>query len=231
LAAGVGLSPLGCGEAPERGDEQEAVSEAQSALTDVACSTFQDHGGNLFENSFPATLGCAVRPGFRRGSFTVTHGGAGNCHAVGAGWSSPSDVHDGHVNVTITNSAGFLTGTCTVVVTEDSEPPAHPLCSSGAKLAAVSTPCATQICAADSFCCNTGWDNVCVGEVRSICHSDICVAAPCTHPECAVGSKLTNGCSTTVTAVCGRDPFCCDNQWDNVCVAEVASLAGQNCGP
>jgi len=28
----------------------------------------------------------------------------------------------------------------------------------------------TQICAKDSYCCNTQWDGICVGEVQSICH-------------------------------------------------------------
>ena len=30
-------------------------------------------------------------------------------------------------------------------------------------------PCATKICAADSYCCGTKWDSVCVGEVASVC--------------------------------------------------------------
>jgi hypothetical protein len=28
-----------------------------------------------------------------------------------------------------------------------------------------------KICATDSYCCKTAWDNVCVGEVTSICQS------------------------------------------------------------
>jgi hypothetical protein len=31
-------------------------------------------------------------------------------------------------------------------------------------------PCVDQICAVDPYCCNTGWDNACVGEVTSICN-------------------------------------------------------------
>jgi hypothetical protein len=30
--------------------------------------------------------------------------------------------------------------------------------------------CATKICAADSYCCSTYWDSVCVKEVSSVCN-------------------------------------------------------------
>ena len=45
----------------------------------------------------------------------------------------------------------------------------HPLCSTGSKLVSSCDPCATKICAADSYCCSTAWDSICVGEVKSIC--------------------------------------------------------------
>ena len=46
---------------------------------------------------------------------------------------------------------------------------AHPICAQGVKLTPSCDPCATAICAQDSYCCNTKWDNVCVSEVSSIC--------------------------------------------------------------
>jgi hypothetical protein len=46
---------------------------------------------------------------------------------------------------------------------------AHAICSTGAKLTASCDPCATKICASDSFCCSNSWDSICVGEVKSIC--------------------------------------------------------------
>jgi hypothetical protein len=45
----------------------------------------------------------------------------------------------------------------------------HPICTSGGKLVANCDPCATKICASDSYCCSTSWDSQCVGEVTSIC--------------------------------------------------------------
>jgi Zn-dependent metalloprotease len=47
---------------------------------------------------------------------------------------------------------------------------AHPICTVGAKLTSGCDPCVTKICAADAFCCNSSWDNVCVSEVASICN-------------------------------------------------------------
>jgi len=45
----------------------------------------------------------------------------------------------------------------------------HAICTAGTKLTSTCDPCATKICAADSYCCGTKWDSVCVGEVASIC--------------------------------------------------------------
>ncbi|MDB4971053.1 MAG: hypothetical protein JWN44_6742 [Myxococcales bacterium] len=46
---------------------------------------------------------------------------------------------------------------------------AHSICATGARLTASCDPCATRICAADSYCCTTAWDNICVNEVRTVC--------------------------------------------------------------
>ncbi len=46
---------------------------------------------------------------------------------------------------------------------------AHAICSIGTNLTASCDPCAAQICAVDSFCCNSSWDGICVGEVASVC--------------------------------------------------------------
>ena len=46
----------------------------------------------------------------------------------------------------------------------------HGICTTGGALTSGCDPCATQICAADSFCCTNSWDSICVGEVSSVCH-------------------------------------------------------------
>jgi hypothetical protein len=51
--------------------------------------------------------------------------------------------------------------------------PKHPLCSPGSRLRPGCNPCALEICEKDPYCCTTLWDNICVGEVGSIC-GDTC---------------------------------------------------------
>jgi hypothetical protein len=45
----------------------------------------------------------------------------------------------------------------------------HSICSTGSRLTTGCDPCATSICAVDSYCCRYAWDNICVGEVKSVC--------------------------------------------------------------
>jgi hypothetical protein len=105
---------------------------------------------------------------------------------------------------------------------------AHPICSSGSKLTSGCDPCATKVCASDSYCCTTAWDSICVGEVSSICGQS-CGGGSCAHPICSTGSKLASGCDPCATKICAADSYCCTTQWDSICVGEVKSICGQTC--
>ena len=114
---------------------------------------------------------------------------------------------------------------------------AHPICAQGTKLTSSCDTCAAQICAQDSYCCNTKWDAQCVGEVGSIC-GQTCGAPPpppppppgtCAHPLCSSGGKLKASCDTCAANICAQDPYCCNNLWDNICVSEVSSICGKSC--
>ena len=52
---------------------------------------------------------------------------------------------------------------------------AHTPCSSGAALVSGCDPggCVTQVCTSDTFCCDTSWDNLCVGEVEHDLRADL----------------------------------------------------------
>jgi hypothetical protein len=72
--------------------------------------------------------------------------------------------------------------------------------------------------------------NACTGTqtcMNSICQSTS-TAPPqgkCSHDLCADSlGPLTSGCDTTgcVDNVCIEDSFCCDTDWDSICVSEVA---------
>ncbi|MBC8073538.1 MAG: hypothetical protein IAG13_34775 [Deltaproteobacteria bacterium] len=103
----------------------------------------------------------------------------------------------------------------------------HDECEQGGPLEDGCSDCATEVCAADAFCCMTDWDATCVGEADSIC--GICTAGGCAHDECQTGGPLDAGCSDCADAICGDDPFCCTDQWDSACVTQATDVAACGC--
>jgi hypothetical protein len=45
----------------------------------------------------------------------------------------------------------------------------------------------------------------------------------CPHSPCRTGAPLTAGCFSEVGSICAADPYCCNNEWDAICVSEVPS--------
>src|SRR6478735_5542902 len=104
---------------------------------------------------------------------------------------------------------------------------AHDSCEVGEALdPAVCGDCVGNICAVDSFCCTNSWDDVCVGEVESICGATCGGGAECEHGMCETGTPLVSTCDECVGNICAADPFCCDSGWDGICVGEVESICG-----
>lgn len=84
--------------------------------------------------------------------------------------------------------------------------------------------------AADPFCNNDTWDELCVEEVESLGCGSCLLSVE--HSCCATGGA---GCSDNVieAAVCAAggyygegavDPYCCEVAWDGVCVLGVNAL-------
>ena len=74
--------------------------------------------------------------------------------------------------------------------------------------------------------------NVCTGGatcMNSVCQAQTSGTPPqgnCTHDLCtAFLGALNPGCDPKgcVTSVCNSDSFCCDTEWDDICVSEVAT--------
>jgi hypothetical protein len=113
--------------------------------------------------------------------------------------------------------------------------PSHDKCTTGVPLSSSTEACVTDICAADSFCCTTAWDSICVSEVRTVCDSLACSEAngTCTHSACTSGAALVDSCDSSkadcVSAICDVDSFCCTTAWDGFCVSEVDTVCGNNC--
>jgi len=145
------------------------------------------------------------------------------CQPVAAGYgvcapcSNPLQACGGNVNQGNPNTPG----TCN-----------HDVCTAGDALGANCGTCEANVCAHDPFCCNNEWDALCVSHVTTQCGPNVCGGGGgnnntnCAHSECTAGPALTASCSTCATAVCQADPYCCNNQWDSICVGKV----NQECG-
>jgi plastocyanin len=48
----------------------------------------------------------------------------------------------------------------------------------------------------------------------------------CSHDLCSLGTPLDSACDPCVAQVCGVDPFCCTNAWDQLCIRRVATECG-----
>jgi hypothetical protein len=106
----------------------------------------------------------------------------------------------------------------------------HPICEPGEALDPTCDPCATTVCSIDSFCCEVEWDDLCVGEAEDFCGIDCSAPPACEHPLCDAGSALEPTCDPCATTVCTEDSFCCEVEWDEVCVGEAEQLCGLDCG-
>jgi cysteine-rich repeat protein len=77
----------------------------------------------------------------------------------------------------------------------------------------------------DPFCCNNHWDSLCVSGAINTCGAQC--GSPCT-PHSTPGSSNPN----TTMCVCNapvNDPFCCNFNWDGICVAEAQQSCGLIC--
>ena len=66
-------------------------------------------------------------------------------------------------------------------------------------------------------------------ETCETCPKDCGSCAPCVHSPCVTGAPLKKDCSPCVAKICQQDPFCCTQNWDDVC-AEQAASNGCGCG-
>jgi hypothetical protein len=102
----------------------------------------------------------------------------------------------------------------------------HDLCNVGDALKSNCDQCATSVCTTDPYCCTTSWDSRCVQEAANGCGLQCQV---CSHSLCTQGTALETSCDPCVGAVCGADPYCCSNTWDQRCIDESQTTCGLTC--
>ncbi len=112
----------------------------------------------------------------------------------------------------------------------------HDACTAGSALDPSCDSCAADVCAIDPYCCDNQWDDVCVGEADQYC-SGGCGGTggpgpgpgPTCHDECVLGDPLDASCNDCVAAICTEDPYCCDTEWDSVCISYVDDMCSPPC--
>jgi len=109
---------------------------------------------------------------------------------------------------------------------------AHDPCTAGDKLTANCSQCVTDICNDDPYCCQNSWDSLCVAKGNDTTTYPSCANAcggGCSHSPCDQGGALTDGCDACTSAVCAADAYCCDTEWDSICVNEAGMEAACSC--
>jgi hypothetical protein len=107
--------------------------------------------------------------------------------------------------------------------------------------------CEATICAADPYCCETEWDNLCSGAALQQCQLDHCpseqpsvptsdapTASPVAAPNnCYVdrGGTGEKGCECAAceAVICAADPYCCEVNWDSLCSGAAPQLCSTEC--
>ena len=98
--------------------------------------------------------------------------------------------------------------------------------------------CCDAICAADAFCCETEWDQLCADAAAKSADCN-CGGGGGGDPAC--GEAGTGDCCEATgtpfcddqvccDAICAADAFCCETEWDQMCADMAAKSADCDCG-
>jgi len=102
----------------------------------------------------------------------------------------------------------------------------HDCCTTGG-VGCTDLACCDIVCGLDAFCCDTSWDGLCVASANANCgdaNGTYCggggLCPPSDHDCFTAGGP---GCTDIACCelVCALDPFCCDTQWDGICVGSA----------
>lgn len=105
----------------------------------------------------------------------------------------------------------------------------HDPCATGEAETADCDPCVSAVCGADSFCCDSSWDDYCVSEAQAEPACGCTPAVVCAHDLCQAGDALDPACDACAASVCEADGFCCTTGWDDLCVGRAEDLCALTC--
>lgn len=133
------------------------------------------------------------------------------------------------VLLTGTDVTGDIDSTALIAVTTPLPCPA-----AGSCFAAHPSPgcddasCCEAVCTSDAFCCANEWDSICVDEAFDLC--DGC-GDPATGDCCSPHDTPFCDNEPCCALVCADDSFCCDVEWDLLCVNGAEAFPECGCDP
>lgn len=75
--------------------------------------------------------------------------------------------------------------------------------------------------------CEPTDDAACPGECFPSGHPEGCTCPPpCGHDKCLPNGPLNPLCDLCVADICAVDPYCCNVEWDQLCVSQVVPVCG-----
>lgn len=165
-------------------------------------------------------LGCATGNGFAAFNTVVAADQEISIVVDGAG---PGESGTYELNI---EQAGVLAGDCCVA--DDSpgcEDAAVTQCTCAVDLAGLPEP--YPVFPAD--CCSGEWTEACASLAATQCGANACALTP--GGSCCDGDSGNAGCDvdTVQNCVCDFDAFCCDNEWDAVCVSKAQLFCFAEC--
>lgn len=185
--------------------------------------------GLVLVSGLATGVGCVasepVNPGIRDDQAGVGTGGTG-----AEDWSDGGSSGDGGWgDSTSQSSTSTDTGTGTGGSTSSGDDCCTASDSGGCAADSTVESC---VCGQDAYCCDTKWDDTCVGEIDTFgCGQCGTGGGQPQGGQCCTASDVA-GCSddaTVESCVCGQDSFCCSSKWDQTCVDEVTSFGCGTC--
>jgi hypothetical protein len=86
--------------------------------------------------------------------------------------------------------------------------------------------CCEAVCAQDSYCCNTQWDQSCADRATNItsCGCTYTCGDKCAGSCCSAHENGACDNPACCALVCAQDSYCCNVQWDSVCASTARSI-------
>jgi hypothetical protein len=96
--------------------------------------------------------------------------------------------------------------------------------------------CCSTTCDVDAYCCDVEWDDFCSQEAAGLCSETGFATCGEGAGDCLLATgNGSPGCENAdcCNTVCEMDPFCCIDNWDDICAGEAADncFLLDTCGP